>query len=167
MGNTFEIERKFLISTMELGYYSLIEESVIKQAYLCTDNNEVRITRRLNYNNVVDESLITIKNGQGLVRHEVETPIIPNQFNQLLDIIGIEPIKKLYRVYKMFDGHLLQISKVDDKFIYAEVEFNSIEEATNWRPDEYLNALIIKEVTYDENYKMKNYWRKTRLGLGV
>ena len=46
-----------------------------------------------------------------------------------------------------------------DPFIYAEIEFSSEEDAKNFKLPDFLDW---EEVTYDENYKMKNYWNRTR-----
>ena len=45
--------------------------------------------------------------------------------------------------------------------MYAEVEFETEEDADNYVfpwPE-----LIIREVTNEKEYKMKNYWKRTRL----
>ena len=78
-------------------------------------------------------------------------------------VAGKEPIKKHKRCYVLPDGHILECSLVDEgkdtSFMYAEVEFRSVKEAEEFSPPEFLK----KEVTYDNSYKMNNYWQRTRL----
>ena len=43
--------------------------------------------------------------------------------------------------------------------MYAEVEFESVEAAEKFVVPDFLG----KEVTYDNYWKMNNYWKRTRL----
>jgi len=43
--------------------------------------------------------------------------------------------------------------------MYAEIEFKTLEKQKNFEQTEYLRI----DVTKDKNYKMKNYWKATRL----
>lgn len=42
--------------------------------------------------------------------------------------------------------------------MYAEVEFPSIEAAESFEP----LSVFKEDVTYNPDYKMKNYWKRTR-----
>ena len=46
----------------------------------------------------------------------------------------------------------------DTEFCYGEIEFESKEEAESFKAPEWFG----KEVTEDKNFKMSNYWKRTR-----
>ena len=75
-------------------------------------------------------------------------------------MIGKPAIEKDYYTY-LVDNHKIEVSQVDNEWYYAEVEFNNEIEARGYQflwPE-----LVIEEVTYDDKYRMKNYWVDTRL----
>ena len=47
----------------------------------------------------------------------------------------------------------------ESEFIYAEIEFESEEAANEFLKPDFLG----EEVTNDDSYKMKNYWKRTRI----
>lgn len=105
---------------------------------------------------------LSVKNNGTIARKKIWTEVSEDFYKQALDFTGLEPIKKHYFEY-LLGEHEIDIAEVlnDEKFIYAEVEFGSEEEAMAYEfpwPE-----LVIKEVTNDQNYKMKNYWKKVRL----
>ena len=101
---------------------------------------------------------ITVKGEGTLIREEIETEISEDFYNQLKDFVGKPPIKKNYFVFNC-GGYPLTVSVVDDgAFIYAEIEFESEEQARDYQFP--IDDAI--EVTDDSNYKMKNYWLRTR-----
>ena len=57
------------------------------------------------------------------------------------------------------DGHLLECNLVDGKFAYAEVEFDSIEEAERFQ----MPPFLLKDVTEDPYYSMSGYWRRHQI----
>ena len=67
-----------------------------------------------------------------------------------------------YYRFKLDNGLILECSIVDKNsnhsFIYAEIEFNSIEEACMFKKLDFLG----KEITSNYSYKMKNYFSRTR-----
>lgn len=155
-----EIERKFLIK--EKPPIIAVEHFHTKQAYISVDP-EVRVREKFG----VDECSkcgspykITIKGNGTLVREEIETSIDEEFYNKILEFIGHKPILKDYYIY-LYNGYMIEVSDVDSgAFMYAEVEFNSIEEANNfiwpWP------GILISEETENPEYKMKNYWIKSR-----
>lgn len=74
-------------------------------------------------------------------------------------MLPIPMIHKDYRVYRLPDGHLLECSLVDGKFAYAEVEFESIEEAKAFQMPPFLH----KDVTEDPYYSMSGYWKRKQI----
>lgn len=155
-----EIERKFLLKAFPDGL-PLKRQLHAYQAYLSTDP-EVRI-RRSNIGGNDVAHYITVKSNGELVRREVEMPISGDDFYALADMVPYPFIKKEFRVYELPNGLELECSLVDaglsTEFMYGEVEFPSEEDAENFVPcfDH------VGEITHCTDYRMKNYWKRTRL----
>ena len=107
-------------------------------------------------------SAICISKHKGTLKNEVSEANFIEEF-------GIEGDAHAGKWHRQVS--LLAFEKIDDfrnkggnvdfgAFIYAEVEFNSIEEANNfvWPWPE----ILISEETKNPEYKMKNYWIKSR-----
>lgn len=161
MPNQFaEIERKYLLTSFSTDL-PLKRQFEVYQAYLSIDP-EVRIRR-----NVVSGKdvayFLAVKSSGSMVRHEVEMYIRAEHFYALADMVPQRFIKKNFRIYELPNGLELECSQVDEgwdtEFIYAEVEFPSVEEAESFTP----SFEFEKEITDDPAYKMKNYWKRTRL----
>jgi hypothetical protein len=156
-----EIERKWLLD--EWPQLPLIAESIIHAYYLYVDTDiEVRLQQKSVATQHTDKcepigNKLSIKIGNGMTRGEYETEITDKKFQKFVADIQYQPIKKLYRVYDL-DGRRLQVSKVDDDWMYAELEFASEEEALAFQ----LPFTDWVEVTGYE-WQMKNYWFRTRI----
>lgn len=148
-----EIERKWILKEVPTNL-PLVRHSQVEQFYVSI-NPEVR----LRHNPESSEPYrITIKGEGTLSREEIETKISENFYNKLKDFVGREPIQKDYSIFNC-GGYPLAVSVVDNgAFIYAEIEFETEEQARNYE----LPIADAVEVTYDSNYKMKNYWLRTR-----
>ena len=155
-----EIERKFLIDKFP-EELQLKEESTMYQGYISVMPT-VRIRKKVSEKETSYK--MTIKSQGEMVRHEVEFDIPENKYNELQEVFCPNPIIKLKRNYILPDGKVLECNLVDEgsetEFMYAEIEFRSVEEAENYSLPDFLN----KEVTYDNSYKMNNYWKRTRNG---
>lgn len=152
-----EIERKWLIKGLPSEIYKHKYSSNIQQGYISVDP-EVRI--RSNINEIHDKYFLAIKSNGTLSRLEVEIEISKDNFASLLKLVPYDLISKKYYTYE-FAGYTIEMSEVDGKWYYAEVEFESEEDAKTFVfpfPD-----LVIKETTDDPDFKMKNYWTKTRV----
>ena len=106
---------------------------------------------------------LTVKSEGYLSREEIETYISKTTFDKLAKMIDKPLVTKQYRKYELGNGLVLECSLVDEHlpsaFMYAEIEFKNEQEADMFIPISCLG----KEVTYDSEYKMKNYWSQTRL----
>lgn len=155
-----EIERKFLLNSFPTEL-PLREGFKVYQAYLSIDP-EVRIRR-----NVVDDGdfsyYISIKSDGDLIRKEVEIPIMRDHFYALAEMVTQPFITKDFRIYQLPGGLEVECSLVDKgldtEFMYAEVEFPNVEAAEAFVP----LPNFISDVTSDPKYKMKNFWKRTRL----
>lgn len=160
--NFMEIERKWLLKKIPEGF-PLITEAVCEQAYL-SQEPEIRIRKR---NEVGREPVyfIDIKSDGNLSRTEVTIPISEMKYETIKNIVGKHEINKNWFTFDLGDNRVLEVTIVDScsdtEFIYAEVEFDTEKEAEDFVfPIE--DAI---EVTDNSEYKMKNYWKKTRMGL--
>ncbi len=153
-----EIERKFLIDNFP-EHLELKEECILYQGYISVMPT-VRIRKKVSQNTTSFK--MTIKSSGEMVRHEVEFKIPEDKYNELQEVFCPNPIIKLKRNYILPDGRILECNLVDagseTEFMYAEIEFESVEEAEKYTLPDFLNT----EVTYDNNYKMNNYWKRTR-----
>ena len=155
-----EIERKFLIK--DKPPIIPVKHFHTKQAYISV-NPEVRVREKFGvdeWSKCGDPYKITIKGNGTLAREEIETSIDEEFYNKILKFVGHNPISKDYYVYH-YNGYIVEVSNVDfGAFMYAEVEFDSIEEANNfvwpWP------KILISEETENPEFKMKNYWIKSR-----
>lgn len=156
-----EIERKFKL----IEFPSLPEVAFLDQwqGYLATEP-EVRIRRTENHTEGVETYILCIKSVGDLVRHEVETEITREQFEELASMLDYPLIHKELHAYRLPDGHVMECSRVDDgAFSYAEVEFASVEEANAWTPPEWLG----REMTYEKGFKMRQYWSDRSLARNI
>jgi CYTH domain-containing protein len=138
-----EIERKFLVKSLPGG---MSGGALILQGYLAHDDHmEVRIRQ---YGN---DHFLTVKEGAGLLRHETEIEISPQQFLALWPSTAGRRLEKMrslinYGAYKIevdrYRGDL-------EPLLVAEVEFSSVEESEQFVKPEYLG----QDVTGVEAYK--------------
>lgn len=149
-----EIERKFWIETLP----DLPEESCsdVYQGYLCTAPVELRIRKRQDRKTGQVRYQLCVKSIGKLSRHEVETELSQEQFDELASMLDQPLIHKEFHAYRLADGHILECSIVDEGvFSYAEVEFATEEEALRWEPLDCLG----KETTYEPGVSMRDYWK--------
>ena len=123
-----EIERKFLIT--EFPALPELLRADVEQGYLCV-KPVVRIRKKTA--NGISNYKLCFKGKGTLVREEIELDIEENIYERLCGLLEMDPVRKDFRVYLLPDGHRLECSLVDPgeegEFMYAEVEFDSVEEA--------------------------------------
>lgn len=159
-----EIERKWLFNSIAAPQGTpVIGEYFYKQAYIST-NPEVRIRAR----RVAGEDSFTyalcIKSKGTIERIEVQKELNENEFNELMIVGNISDddfiCKHFYRY--IVDRHELTLGAADigkpTEFFYGEIEFNSVEDAENFVAPQWFG----QEVTDNPNYKMSNFWERTR-----
>lgn len=158
-----EIERKWRLTGFSKMPY--IDHKYIWQSYLAIhDDCEVRVrlceSAKDDHGEEISTYNFTYKSGGTLSRLEVEKVLTKEQYKEIIKYIEKPAIFKDYFSY-FIDYYKIEISKVDDDWFYAEVEFDSEDEANNYNfpwPE-----LVIEEITNDDKYKMKNYWKQTRM----
>lgn len=164
-----EIERKWIVT--DFPEEKPRKEYEVETLYLwVSEEMEIRIRRKRKICNGACGAQhgewkykLSIKTGNGLVRTEDEFEVSENIWNHVLESIPFpNPIRKHYCKYPLNDGLTLEVSKVDDRWHYAEVEFPDEATANAWKPFEYLRVCG-EEVTGDPKYAMKRYWVDTRV----
>lgn len=154
-----EIERKFLMDGFPFGL-EVISEVEIEQCYVSVEP-EVRVRKAVDKRTGKTRCRITIKGEGDLTRTEIETDIDESFYYDVVDFTGVSVITKDYKKYKLGEWKL-EVAHVDAgkpwEFFYGEIEFPTEEDARRFEPPKYLG----REITFSEDYKMKNYWRRTR-----
>ena len=153
-----EIERRWKIAGFPENL-PLLRQAHMRQGYIATAP-VVRIrTDGARY-------VLCFKGKGTLAREEIETDIDAETFRRLEAFIGKPLVSKDYRVYALPDGRRLEVSLVDEDlptcFFYAEVEFDTVEQAQAYVPPADIG--LQEERTEDRGFSMSAYWKRTRLG---
>lgn len=148
MADGVEIERKFLVEQLPDGLDGHPSRE-IEQGYLAiTDAVEVRLRR------YGDQSFLTVKSSGNESRIEEEIEIDEGRFAALWPLTDGRRIqKRRYRI-PFGDGLTIELDVYHDRLdglLTAEVEFNSLADATAFVPPGWLGP----EVTDDRRYKNK------------
>ena len=153
-----EIERKFLIETFP-EHLPLLEEATVWQGYISSEP-VVRIRKKETATGVGYR--LCFKSKGTLVRTEVEMDLTAEKFDALSTLLEVPLIRKDFRVYALEDGRRLECSLVDKgapaAFYYAEVEFNSEQDANAFVPPSFLG----EEKTEDPTFTMSHYWERKK-----
>ena len=144
-----EVERKFLLSTLP-SFLDGQSFKSIRQGYIAVEagGNEVRVRAK------GKEYWLTVKSSGTLHRTEVELPISKEDFVQLWSLTGKRQIEK-HRYEIEQDGKMIEVDVFKGNLnglILAEIEFETIEEATAFQPFTWLT----KEVTQHQEFKNRN-----------
>ena len=169
-GESREIERKYLIKkeiTKDLlnnDDFYLSEYIIVEQSYLSIDP-EIRIMKKFYPNIDKAKYYLTYKSDGKMSREELECQIFDNDYvflkNKLTKTSSIYKEVAIFSKYDEVMGLDYEISNVNFGDIYImEIEFASEIEAKAFKIPEIINEYIIKEVTYDDDFKMKNYWNR-------
>lgn len=167
-----EIERKWMVNGWPEKELPLLFSQRMRQGYVSTHptvriREENTITSNDASHPVNDSFVLCIKSSGLLTRKEIEIDIEKEKFVELEDLIGLPLIDKLRNTYLLPDGHHLEVNHVDEgldsEFWYAEIEFQSEEDAKAFDPSkvslfDYLND----DVTDQPDQSMAAYWEKTR-----
>ncbi len=115
-----------------------------------------------------DTNYVLCFKSRGLLsRKEIEMALEKERYLELKDLIEKPLIRKVRNVYALPDGLRLEVNLVDEglktEFMYAEVEFESEQQANAWNPDEFsLGAYLNDDVTQQPGQSMSAYWMQTR-----
>jgi CYTH domain-containing protein len=145
--DAIEIERKFLVSGLP-GDLDRHPASAIRQGYLAIEPNgtEARVRDR------DGRSVLTVKQGGGRTRVEVEVPIEAGAFERLWPLTEGRRIEKTRHLVPAGDGLVIELDVYGgalEGLVVAEVEFPTEAAADAFDPPPWLGA----DVTADERYK--------------
>ena len=181
----YEIERKFLVSgflnedskvggrykhfTQDVIYLSTDPEVRFKKTSIMSEHSISKhgsqITGTLPIDGKTYIYSLTMKGNGDLTRMETEDIEVSEEtYSIAVSLAKGAPISRDIREYELEDGTILDIVHVlnaDRDFYYAEVEFESEEDALNWDMC-VLKEILICDATYDPYYKMKNVWKRSR-----
>ena len=161
-----EIERQWLFDINKVPERFRFGCKDMEQSYLNLEP-EVRL-RKETLRSIFESDptyWITIKGNGDLSREEINKEITKEEYEALKRIGNITEDKVIRKIHwETYIGkYKLELNIVDkgteNEFCYGEIEFASEEEALAFEPLDWFG----KEVTYDNSYKMKNYWKRTRL----
>lgn len=150
-----EIERKWLLDSLpDLPYET---DTEMEQGYIAFEPSTVRI--RSESNGETTNYMLNFKSGGTLQRTEVEIPLTAKQYAALRTMLAGPPAYKRHRTCTLPGGYRLECNEVDagkpDGFCYAEVEFESVEQANAFVPPPFLQ----REVTEQPGHSMAAYCR--------
>ena len=140
-----EIERKFLLKFLPPEVLSLRSTSIF-QGYLASDEHkEVRIRQQ------GSKHFLTVKEGSGLVRTEVEIAISAGQFCALWPTTVGRRLEKTRTAFR-HEGYRLEIDRYQgelEPLVIGEVEFPTVEASEEFQKPSFFG----REVTNDESYR--------------
>lgn len=162
-----EIERKWLFPSLNDAVQNcrISEYYTYMQGYLSTEP-EVRISCKQPAHSDENICKLTIKSVGNLDRIEVEKVLTSLEFLELLEVGNLTLDDLIHKdfIQVCCEGYDLTIGQVDKglstSFFYGEIEFPSVEDANEFKAPKWFG----KEVTNDRNYKMVEYWKRTRKG---
>lgn len=164
-----EIERKWMVEDWPQEDLPLLKTQRMRQGYV-TVRPTVRIREEAEEGGKTEYVLCfkSVSKDQGLSRKEIEMDIPGDKFAELEDLIGLPLIEKVRKTYRLPDGLKLEVNRVDQglmtEFWYAEVEFESTEQAKAWDPASCgLGDYLADDVTAEPDSSMGAYWEATRL----
>ncbi|MBQ8305120.1 MAG: CYTH domain-containing protein [Blautia sp.] len=163
-----EIERKWMVNGWPEGL-PLEKEELMRQGYVTVvPTVRIREERTVTEGQQKTEFILCFKSAGGLSRQEIEFPIEEENFRRVEELIARPLIPKLRRTYLLPDGHRLEVNHVDEgeptEFWYAEIEYDTEEEALAWKPEsDELAAFLDDEVTGKPGQSMGAYWMQTRV----
>ena len=162
-----EIERKWMTEGWPQAELKLLKTEFMRQGYLHAEPPVVRI-RQESLSGGDTEYILCIKSAGRLSREEIEISIPKDQFGALEKMTGYPLIEKERRTYQLPDGLWLEVNHVDQglktEFWYAEIEYDSEEQAVNWKPESCgLGEYLSDDVTMQSGQSMAQYWLDTRV----
>lgn len=145
-----EIERKYLLESMDWKLESIQSVTHIKQGYLFEDQDKsVRIRTR------ADQAFLTIKMGKGVARNEFEYVIPVTDAEEMIEKASLVCLEKDRYVIHC-KGHEWEIDVFKGKYeglVLAEIEL------TNESDEIDLPSWIGQEVTHDPAYLNVNLFK--------
>ncbi len=149
-----EIEKKFLMQPIKVECFlkiNSIEYEVldIEQFYIERDGKIGRIKK------INDKYLLTLKKGDGLVREEHESEIEQSVFKNILSKERPAGTLKKIRYRAKVDKYEYEIDEYKENLnglVILEVEFETEEDAHDFKLNALIKPFVIKDVTGDAKF---------------
>ncbi len=161
-----EIERKFMLaefpdSLVQEGVLVPEKEQHIEQTYLAIDDTqELRVRKIRDMATGKHEFTHTFKNGNGLVREEIEYSISESLYEQLIKASGAIPLTKV-RTTADWAGTTIEIDTYDQlQLRVLEIEFESEEAALGFQAPDWFGP----DISSMKQYSNKTVWKKLQEG---
>ncbi len=161
-----EIERKFMLaefpdSLVQEGVLVPAKEQHIEQTYLAIDDTqELRVRKIRDMATGKHEFTHTFKNGNGLVREEIEYSISESLYEQLMQASGAIPLTKV-RTTADWAGMTIEIDTYDQlQLRVLEIEFESEEAALGFQAPDWFGP----DISSMKQYSNKTVWKKLQEG---
>ncbi|RED59085.1 CYTH domain-containing protein [Cohnella phaseoli] len=161
-----EIERKFMLaefpdSLVQEGVLVPVKEQHIEQTYLAIDDTqELRVRKIRDMATGKHEFTHTFKNGNGLVREEIEYSISESLYEQLSKASGAIPLTKV-RTTADWAGTTIEIDTYDQlQLRVLEIEFESEEAALGFQAPDWFGP----DISSMKQYSNKTVWKKLQEG---
>jgi adenylate cyclase len=139
-----EIERKFLVQELP-GDLDIGPGTALRQGYLAIDL-ERKLSVRIRQG---ERAVLTIKQGRGIARTEVELPLSSDQFEVLWPSTVARIDKRRHEID--IDSHSIELDIFNEELaglVLAEVEFTTLEDAKAFVPPAWFGT----DVTEDSRY---------------
>ncbi len=141
----YEIEKKYNVFLNNIKNLKLLREYYIEQNYIYyKDDFQIRLRKVKIENN--HNYILTIKKGKGEIRKEFEFKLSKKEYNKkerLLQSKNLSPIKKIRREYE-FNNKVIEVDifKNPNKYTFAEIEFNSIDDMNKFDKPNFLGKEV-------------------------
>ncbi len=149
-GAGWEIERKFLVAALPPGLEG-VPRRAIRQGYLALAEDGTAVRLR----HADDGFFLTLKQGVGLRRREVEVALTQAQFEALWPLTEGRRLEKI-RYEILHEGHTLELDRYGGalaSLATVEVEFASVAESAAFAPPAWFGPEVTDDVRYS-NYRL-------------
>jgi len=149
-----EIERRYLLLPLRVEFFLRMfnisfRKIEITQNYIKRDEQMGRIRK------CDDKHYITIKKGEGLIREEYEKEITREIYDNILNSSDETQTIRKIRYLLSIDGFTYEIDEFEDALcglVLLEVEFKDKRESLDFKIDETIKRVVVKEVTEDRRF---------------
>ncbi len=149
-----EIERRYLLLPLRVELFLRMLKMDFRKINITQNyiKREEQLGRVRQFN---DKYYITIKKGDGLVREEYEKEITEEIYNNILNSSDETKTIRKIRYLLDIDGFTYEIDEFQDALcglVLLEVEFESEKDSLDFKMDETIKQVVVKEVTEDRRF---------------
>ncbi len=149
-----EIERRYLLFPLRVEFFLRMLKMDFRKINI-TQNYIKREEQLGRVRQFDDKYYLTIKKGDGLVREEYEKEITEEIYNNILNSSDETKTIRKIRYLLDIDGFTYEIDEFQDTLcglVLLEVEFESEKASLDFKMDETIKQVVVKEVTEDRRF---------------